>query len=262
MILHLDELGFQSAQRDKEANLSLANPTIAVIIPTYREAANLPVLVPRIDTALRGSDLRGEIIVVDDNSPDDTERVCGELAKTVPLRLAIRRNERGLSSAVIHGMRMTDADVLLVMDADLSHPPEKIPELIETLCRPGVDFVIGSRYVAGGSTDVGWGLFRWLNSKAATLLARPLTNARDPMAGFFAIRRSTFRSAENLSPIGYKIGLELIVKCRCQQVREVGISFANRLHGDSKLTMKEQLNYVRHLMRLYGHAARRAFRRR
>lgn len=89
-----------------------------------------------------------------------------------------------------------------------------------------------------------------MNSRIATLLSRPFTKARDPMAGFFALRRTSFREADELNPIGYKIGLELMVKCRCKQVREVPIRFNNRLHGESKLNLKEQLNYLRHLVRL------------
>jgi dolichol-phosphate mannosyltransferase len=189
-------------------------------------------------------------VIVDDNSPDATPQICAELAKRFPVRLEVRAGERGLSSAVVHGLKSARGDTLVVMDADLSHPPEKIAELLQAL-DAGADFVIGSRYVRGGTTAEGWGLFRWLNSKVATLLARPLTGARDPMAGFFALRRTTFEAARDLDPIGYKIGLELLVKCRCREVREVPIHFENRLHGTSKLSVKEQINYLRHLKRLY-----------
>ena len=147
-------------------------------------------------------------------------------------------------------MRLARGDVLLVMDADLSHPPEKIPELVQAV-RAGTAFVIGSRYVAGGQVTEGWGLFRWLNSKVATLLAWPLTSAADPMAGFFALPRELFEEARGLDPIGYKIGLELMVKCGCANVREVPITFENRVHGTSKMNWREQVNYLRHLKRLY-----------
>ncbi len=112
--------------------------------------------------------------------------------------------------------------------------------------------MIGSRYTPGGGTDEDWGLLRQINSRVATWLARPLTRISDPMAGFFAIRRETFESAEELDPVGFKIALELIVKCRCQNVAEVPIQFHNRKHGESKLNLKEQLNYLRHLKRLYA----------
>jgi dolichol-phosphate mannosyltransferase len=223
---------------------------VSVIVPTYCEAENLPTLVPRIATALGDAGFRAEIVIVDDDSPDDTEKICEDLAKDYPVRCLVRRDERGLSSAVIHGMHNSTGETLVVMDADLSHPPEKVPDLVRALQVNGTDFVIGSRYVPGGSTDDNWGLFRWLNSKAATVMARPFTSAKDPMAGFFALRRETFDSATGLDPIGYKIGLELMVKAKCRAVSEVPIHFNDRLHGESKLTFKEQLNYLRHLKRL------------
>jgi dolichol-phosphate mannosyltransferase len=96
-----------------------------------------------------------------------------------------------------------------------------------------------------------WGLLRWLNSRAATLLARPFTSIKDPMSGFFALRRSTLAGADALNPVGYKIGLELLVKCRCSHIAEVPIAFADRLHGESKLTLREQLRYLRHIRRLF-----------
>ena len=225
---------------------------VSVIVPTYCEAENLSILVPRIHRAMSGTGLRFEIIVVDDNSPDGTPQVCDRLREHYNLRLLVREHERGLSSAVVAGMQAATGDVLLVMDADLSHPPESIPDLVAALDQPDVDFVIGSRYVKGGSTTDDWGFFRRLNSKIATLMARPLTSAKDPMAGFFALRRSTFLlAAETLDPIGYKIGLELIVKCCCRNVVEIPITFTDRLHGESKLSLREQINYVRHLKRLF-----------
>lgn len=227
--------------------------SITVVVPTFREVENIPILVPQVAEALAKAGLRGEILIVDDNSNDGTEAVCKQLAATYPVRLVVRTQERGLSSAVLHGMRQATGSIFVVMDADLSHPPEMIPHLIEALQAENTEFVIGSRYVSGGGTDENWGLFRWLNSKCATLLAWPLTSAHDPMAGFFALRRSTFENAATLDPIGYKIGLELIVKCKCRKIREVPIAFRDRVHGTSKLNFKEQVNYLRHLRRLYEH---------
>ena len=105
----------------------------------------------------------------------------------------------------------------------------------------------------GGSTDDDWGILRWLNSRIATLLARPLTSARDPMSGFFTLRRADFEKAQHLNPVGYKIGLELIVKCGFDNIGEVPIHFVDRVHGESKLTLKEQLKYLQHIRRLYIH---------
>ncbi len=224
---------------------------VSVVVPTYREAENLPELVRRVHAAFSDSRRAYELVIVDDDSGDGTERVAdGLTAEGYPLRLITRVGERGLSSAVIRGFREAKGDVLLCMDADLSHPPEAIPVLVDTLEREGADFVIGSRYVPGGETEEDWGFLRWLNSKVATLLARPFTSARDPMAGFFALRRDAFERAAPLNPVGYKIGLELIVKCGCRDIREVAIRFANRKRGESKLSLKEQMNYLKHLKRL------------
>ena len=221
---------------------------VSVIVPTYCEADNLSELVPRVFESLSEAQLSCEIIIVDDNSPDSTREVCKELEQLYPLRLEVRQHERGLSTAVIHGMRLAVGQILVCMDADLSHPPEKVPELVAKM--EDADFVIGSRYVSGGTTDDKWGFLRWLNSRVATWLAWPLTTASDPMAGFFALRRTKFHSTAQLDPVGYKIGLELIVKCDCKRLEEVPIHFRDRLHGTSKLTFREQLNYLIHIKRL------------
>ena len=163
---------------------------VSIIVPTYHEAENLRELIPRIFSVLEEAEICGNVVVVDDNSQDGTESVCADLGQRYPVELLVRKEERGLSSAVIHGMQHTTGDILLVMDADLSHPPEKIPELIDALISSDADFAIGSRYVAGAAVDKDWGVFRWLNSRAATLMARPLTSASDPMAGFFALGES------------------------------------------------------------------------
>jgi dolichol-phosphate mannosyltransferase len=225
---------------------------LSVIIPTYREVENLPRLIPLLADALAETGLPGEILIIDDDSQDGTDVLCKDLAATYPVRLVLRRAERGLASAVLRGLREARGDILVVMDADLSHPPQKIPELIHPLLTREADFVIGSRYVAGGQTDARWSLFRRLNSRVATWLAWPLTATRDPLAGFFALPRSVYeRAAARLNPIGYKIGLELIVKGGCRHIKEVPIHFRDRTSGTSKLGWQEQVNYLRHLLRLY-----------
>ena len=224
---------------------------VSVIVPTYREAENLPLLIPRISAALDRERLRGEIVIVDDASPDDTEAVCRTLSLTYPVRLLIRRGERGLSGAVLHGIREARGDTVVVMDADLSHPPEAIPELVRAVQPGGADFAIGSRYAQGGSTDPAWSLYRRLNSWLARLLAQPLTSVHDPLAGFFSFPRARFGEVRALDPVGYKIGLELMVKGGFRKVAEVPIHFRERVHGTSKLTLREQVNYLRHLARLY-----------
>jgi len=228
-----------------------SGPRLSVVVPTFREAQNIPLLVQGIRSVLEPAGWDYEIIIVDDNSADGTEQACRDLAAAGhPLRLIVRAQERGLSSAVIRGLREARGHLLACMDADLSHPPEALPAMLECLTGQGAEFVIGSRYVSGASTDEHWGLLRYLNSKAATLLARPFTRARDPMAGFFAMPRAVFERASGLNPIGYKIGLELIVKCDVRRLCEVPIHFSDRRFGQSKLGLREQLNYLRHLKRL------------
>ncbi len=139
------------------------------------------------------------------------------------------------------------------MDADLSHPPEAVPELVAKIAGDEADFCIGSRYTEGGRTKEDWGLLRKINSLGATWLARPLTSARDPMAGFFCLTRETYERAKaaGLNPVGYKIALEIMIKADCRRVAEVPIEFSDRLHGESKLTLTQQLLYLQHLYRLY-----------
>jgi dolichol-phosphate mannosyltransferase len=223
-------------------------PSVSVIVPTFREASNLPTLIERIERVRCAAELDLELLIVDDDSRDGTDELIARLDRPW-VRLIVRKTQRGLSPAVIEGLSLATRDVVVVMDADLSHPPEKIPELLTEL-ENGAEFVIGSRYVSGGATGDHWGAFRWLNSKVATWLARPLTSAADPLSGFFAFRRNALKQAAFLNPVGYKIGLELIVKCGFRRVVEVPIFFAQRQSGHSKLTVKQQLQYVQHLRRL------------
>ncbi len=224
---------------------------VSIIIPTYKEVENIPILLDRINEVRRKYGLTLEVLMMDDQSSDGSVQAV-QASGYEWARIVVREGPRGLSPAVVDGLRLARYPVVVVMDADLSHPPEKIPELILAL-QAGQQFVIGSRYVPGGSTEDRWGFFRWLNSRVATLLARPLTSARDPMAGFFALRRAELTRARHLNPIGYKIGLELIVKCGLENVGEIPIRFLDRRYGQSKLTLKEQLQYLQHLRRLYMH---------
>ena len=229
-----------------------AVPLISVVVPTFEEAANIPLLVPRVCAVLADANLTGEIIIVDDNSCDGSVEAVEKLrGQGLPVRIEVRTTDRGLSSAVIHGFVQARGTYLVCMDADLSHPPERIPDLVAPLQVGSADFAIASRYLPGASIEEGWGLFRWLNSAAATLLARPLTSVTDPMSGFFALPRERFEQAAELSPVGYKIALELLVKANCRRVEEIAIHFARRAEGESKLSLREQLKYVQHVLRLY-----------
>jgi len=227
------------------------NTNASIIVPTYKEVQNIPFMIDRIQRLRETLKVDLELIFMDDDSRDGSVEAVAR-AGFDWVRIIVRTENRGLSAAVIDGFRAARHPILICMDCDLSHPPEKIPQMILAL-GSGQQFVIGSRYVPGGSTDDDWGLFRWLNSAVATLLARPLTSARDPMSGFFALRKADFDRAQDLNPVGYKIALELIVKCGFENVGEVPIHFANRAHGESKLTLREQLKYIQHLRRLYIH---------
>ena len=233
--------------------------SVTVVVPTFREVENIASLVERLGVVRRSCDLDIELLLMDDDSRDGTEELVGSLGLEW-VRLVVRRRERGLSQAVLEGLRGSTRDVLVVMDADLSHPPEKIPAMLAAL-EDGADFIIGSRFTEGGSTDDEWGPLRWLNSRVATLLALPLTSVKDPMSGFFALRRSTFAAGRDLSPVGYKIGLELLVKCGCRRAVEVPIHFSERRRGKSKLTFRVRLQYLRHLRRLYLYRWGSAFRK-
>ncbi len=225
-------------------------PELVVLVPTYHEVDNLAELARRVFSAVSKAGIEAELFIIDDDSQDGTERVCKQLAREYPIRLITRTVERGLATAVLHGIRESTHEYIVVMDADLSHPPEDIPHMVELL-KGGADFVVGSRYVSGGSTDAKWGVFRWLNSKVATLLARGLTSLKDPMAGFFGFPRSIMNEATQLIPVGYKIGLEILVKAKCRSVVEIPIAFAERVKGKSKLSLKQQVLYLQHLRRLY-----------
>jgi len=225
---------------------------VSIIVPTYREAANLSPLVERIVAALQPTGITFEIIIVDDDSADGTADIAARLAESHPVRLITRKGERGLSGAVLAGFRSARFDLFVVIDADLQHPPESIPAMLHALNDPSVDFVIATRYAQSGGVDSDWPWWRKTGSRLATLLARPLAPLSDPMSGYFALSRKTWQRAEPfVNPIGYKIALELVVKVRCRSVREISIAFATRQAGESKAGLGVMIHFLRHLWRLY-----------
>ena len=229
-----------------------AGQTLSIIVPTFREADNIAPLAERIDAALSGTGIEWELLLVDDDSGDGSEAVAAELGRHLPVRMVTRRETpRDLSLAVIEGIRLSRFDRLVVMDADLSHPPERIVDLLAAL-DGDCDIVIGSRYTSGGVVDRSWSLYRVLNSRLATWLARPLVRCSDPMAGFFATRRSRLPELRTLRPMGYKIALELMVRGHLR-VREVPIDFRDRSIGFSKMNWRQQIRFLRHLSRLYNY---------
>ena len=229
----------------------------SIIIPCYKEAENLKTLLPKIHASMIQANLLYELIIVDDNSQDGTESLIKKMAKTIPVTLLTRKNDRGLSSAVIYGMNSAKGDILVCMDGDMSHNPKYLPKLIAPLVdQPSCEFVLASRFISGGEITKNWSFYRHLNSKIATTLCRPLINKAitDPVSGFFALKKGTFKNAAPLTLLGFKIGLELLIKCHCQKIIEIPIHFEDRLEGQSKLNTKEQINYIIHLNHLYDYA--------
>jgi dolichol-phosphate mannosyltransferase len=230
----------------------------SVIVPTYKEAGNVEDLTKRLFAALPVSGKLNkanvELIFVDDNSRDGSEEKINDLAQQgYNVRIMVRTTERGLSSAVIAGFSAAQGDLLLCMDADLQHPPEVVPNLLMALEQQQVEFVLGSRYAGeGGGVDKSWPLYRRVISEVARSLSRPLTPLSDPMSGFFGIRADVFkRGLKNVSPIGFKIGLELFVKCGCTSLAEVPFLFGVRSFGESKLSGKIIVKYIQQLSQLY-----------
>jgi dolichol-phosphate mannosyltransferase len=195
--------------------------------------------VPRLATALAIH--TWELIVVDDGSPDGTADLAESYADVHPIRVVRRPGKAGLASAVLAGFAQARGDVLVVMDADLSHPPEALPRLAAAI-QEGADLAVGSRYVTGGGTE-DWPLRRRVVSRAACLLGNVLVPIRDCTSGFFAIRRSALDGVR-LNPIGFKIGFEVMARARYKKVVEVPYVFRDRELGKSKFGRREIGQYL------------------
>jgi dolichol-phosphate mannosyltransferase len=223
-------------------------PRVSVVVPTYNERGSLAGLYPELCEAL--APYPSEFVVVDDGSPDGTADFASTLSGPLPVIVRNRGRKMGLASAVEEGFAGSHGEILVVMDADGSHPPSAIPTLVAAVTTGGAEFALGSRYVPGGSWP-GLSRGRRAISRVATGLARPLVPVADPMSGFFALRRRILSRAR-LSPVGFKIGLEIMVRCRPSPIAEIPISFRPRTAGQSKLGQGEMGRYLRHISRLYG----------
>jgi len=220
----------------KEEHLSTT-----VIIPTFNEADNIPELISR----LRGVMPDVDILVVDDDSPDGTATVAERLGCSV----VVRKDKKGLSSAVIDGFGTVDSDNIVVMDADLQHSPELVPHLVGALKEN--DIVVASRHCEGGTIE-GWSLTRRFVSWVANLLSLPLVpRVKDRTSGYFALRRSVLPPLNMLNGTGFKIMLEVLVKSGSKRVGEVPCSFVPRARGASKFDAKQVREYLKHLGYLY-----------
>jgi len=225
------------------------------VVPTYNERDRLPELVRAIFATYDAAGIDGELVIVDDNSPDGTGDVADELARSFPIRVVHRAGKLGLGTAVIEGFKAAEAEIVGVIDADLSHPPALVPRMLAALQRDGADIVIGSRYVSGGGTT-NWETSRVLMSRFACVLARGLTPVRDATSGFFLMRRDRARGV-TISAGGFKICLELLIRSEPRLVIELPYVFTGRTVGESKMNWKEATGYLQQLRDLYAYRRRR-----
>ncbi|AIQ14740.1 glycosyltransferase [Paenibacillus durus] len=224
---------------------------LSIIIPTFNEKDNVTTISNRIIQAMEKTGSNYEILFVDD-SKDETPQILDELSKKFSqIKYIHRTNGRGLGTAVVEGFDKSRGTYIIVMDADLQHPPELLPLILQRL-QEGSDLIIPSRFVEGGS-DGGLNAFRKLVSWTARMIGRVsikrMRNITDCTGGFFGLNRNVLINAD-LDPIGWKILMEVLVKGNYKTVHEIPYSFVSRDAGESKMSGKEQLNYLRHILKL------------
>jgi len=223
----------------------------SLVVPTYNEAGGIERLIRALSGVFGDDRLDGEIIVVDDNSPDGTGEIVDRLAGEYPVRCLHRPGKLGLSSGVIEGWRLArpDSEALGAIDADFSHDIAILPRMVRAL-EEGYGLAVGSRYVEGGGIT-NWPWRRIVTSKVACVLAQPLAHVKDVTSGYFLVRRSALEGVQ-LDPIGFKIGLEVMAKAHYGKVMEVPYLFTDRVAGESKLNQREIFNYLKQLRKLYA----------
>lgn len=221
------------------------NPVVSVVTPTFNEAENLPLLIPRLHAAL--ADVPHEIIVADDDSPDRTWEVAERIAEKDPTVKVMRRfHDPGLSAAVLDGMSIARGEVLAVIDADLQHDESILPEMVRSVRAGDADVCVGSRSTVGGGYG-DWAASRRFVSWVATLIARVLLRVpvSDPMSGYFVVSRRAYEeTASRINPQGFKVLLEFIGRNPDLRVREVGYEFSSRVHGETKLSRSVIRSYL------------------
>ena len=220
-----------------------------MVVPTYNERDRLADLVTTIFAAYAAQGITGELVIVDDNSPDGTGALADELAARYRITVLHRAGKLGLGTAVVEGFAAATAPIVGVIDADLSHPPDLLPRMLAVMQSQSADFVIGSRYIEGGGTR-NWGRGRLWMSRVACLMARRLTPVRDATSGFFLVRRDLAR-AVRISAGGFKICLELLLRSPVRSVAEVPYVFVDRTTGQSKMSVREAMGYLTQLRQLY-----------
>ena len=223
----------------------------SLVVPTFNERPNIRPLLERIEAVLKQDPIDFEIILVDDNSPDESWKLAQEIAKEDShLRVIRREGARGLATAVVAGWKAAKGEILGVIDADLQHPPEILPNLLKPILRGFADISVASRHASGGGVGE-WNLLRRFVSRGAAAIAflmlpRTLRLVQDPMSGFFLIKRSVIDSAR-LKPKGYKILLEVLAKGNYRRIVEVPYVFEERKDGKSKLGPKQYLEFLMHV---------------
>ena len=229
---------------------------ISLIIPTYRERDNVEPLLRRVSRMAPELGEPLEVLVVDNRSDDGTaEQARQLLGQLVPGRLIECPQPVELAQAVTQAAREARGDVIGVMDADLSHPPELLPELARA-ARAGAEVAVASRYVPGGRIERWPWHRRWL-SRIGNLLAQPLTGVADATSGYFVCRAGVLKSLTR-PPRGFKILLELLVRGKVQRVQEIPYTFTDRLHGSSKLGCRVLWRYGTQVAWLYAYRLRNA----
>ncbi len=225
---------------------------VSIIVPMLNEVENVDALLAEV-LAESSLDLKFEILIADGGSTDGTVELVKRWEGVTNVRLVPGDGTRGLAGDVLNAAAVARADVVVVMDADLSHPPDRIRALVKPILDGVSDMVVGSRFVPGGATP-DWPLHRLLLSRLGSLLAWPLTEVKDPMSGFFAVRRDRLLAVDP-EAAGFKIGLEVIAHGGgALKVHEVPIVFPDRIHGESKIGKAQLVAYLRRLFVLAGGA--------
>lgn len=251
-----DDAGLRSraSGADKDAAKGLS-----IIVPAYHEEENIRPLVTRLFAAMKEAGLTAEVIIVDDESEGsaETDKLVKELQSThSALRIHCRKKVegRGLSSAVLLGFDKAKYETVLCMDADLQHRPEEVAKVAEPVMSGRAEMSVGSRHVAGGGVGFDWSLSRRIISAGGKMLSYPVASTTDPMAGFFCTRKAVLeRGKKTMDGKGFKIGLEIAVRCHCSPVEDVPITFDERVAGESKLSAKIYKQYLQQLAALYWH---------
>eukprot|EP00434_Breviolum_minutum_P013468 symbB.v1.2.011873.t1/scaffold805.1/size161038/7 len=234
-----------------------AKKELSVVVPTYNETENLRPLCERLFAACKAAGLTIELVVVDDESEGskETEKIAKALASegyAVRIHCRKKAEGRGLSSAVLLGFGLAKYATLLCMDADLQHEPESVPDVAKPVLEGTAEFAIGSRHVEGGGLGFEWSMLRRVVSGGAKMLAWFLAPSTDPLSGFFCVSKEVLKRGEgSLNPIGFKIALEIMVRCRCKPIQDVGITFQERNAGESKLSANQYKLYLEQLFSLY-----------